>query len=91
MAAGNAGKGRRKGSKNKTTAVLKEAILEAAALCGSDGKGKGETVGYLTKLATDHPPAFAQLLGKVLPLQVTGKDDGPLQITVIERKIVGKA
>lgn len=91
MAAGNAGKGRKKGSRNKTTTVLKEAILQAAELVGEDGKGKGKTVGYLQKLATDHPPAFAQLLGKVLPLQVTGPEDGPLEITVIERKIIGKA
>lgn len=78
MNKGNAGKGRQVGSKNRTTAILKEAILEAAALCGEDGNGKGETVGYLKSLAVNHPPAFAQLLGKVLPLTLQGDPEKPL-------------
>lgn len=73
--------GRPKGSQNKTTALLKEAILKAAELAGEDGKGKGKTVGYLKKLAKEHPPAFSQLLGKVLPLQIEGKNGGPIQTT----------
>jgi hypothetical protein len=64
--------GRKKGSVNKTTALLKDAIIKASELAGEDGKGKGKTVGYLKKLAVDHPPAFAQLLGKVLPMQIQG-------------------
>ena len=39
-------------------------------------------VGYLVQFARDEPRAFATLLGKVLPAQLTGKADGPLQIEV---------
>lgn len=77
----NAGKGRVKGVPNKTTALLKEAIIKAAEATGSDGKGEGGLTGYCSFLAKDEPKAFAQLLGKVLPMQVTG-EDGPLQIII---------
>jgi hypothetical protein len=73
-----AGKGRPKGSLNKTTATLKEAILKAAELSGRDGKGKDGLVGYLRRVADDEPKAFAGLLGRVLPLQVTGENGGPM-------------
>lgn len=72
--------GSRKGKPNKTTALLKDAILEAAAKAG----GKDGLVGYLTTQATANPQSFLPLLGKVLPMQVTGEDDGPL--TVVIRK-----
>lgn len=71
--------GRQKGTPNKTTAMLKEAILEAARL---NGGGKAGLVKYLEKQAKDNPVAFLSLLGKVLPLQVTGEDGGPLQVVV---------
>jgi len=59
--------GRRKGTPNKTTTALKEAILEAAEVAGGKAAWSG------TKTNTS---AFATLLGKVLPLQVTGEDGG---------------
>jgi hypothetical protein len=65
---GNAGKGRPKGSPNKITADLKRAILEAAEAAG----GPQGTVGYLTAQATANPASFMTLLGKVLPLDVSG-------------------
>lgn len=80
--------GRAKGTPNRTTALLKDAILKAAELAGEDGKGKGQTVGYLKKLATDHPPAFAQLLGKVLPLQIAGTDEDG-NVTELRVRFVG--
>lgn len=76
----NAGKGRPKGSANKTTAALKEAILQAAEAVGVDGKGKEGLIGYLKRVATQDVKAFASLLGKVLPLQVTGEGGGPVVI-----------
>ena len=79
----NAGKGRPKGSLNKTTTQLKEAILEAAAKAG----GKGGIPGYLALQATENPTAFMALLGKVLPLQVQGDPENQL-IHRIERHIV---
>jgi hypothetical protein len=72
----NRGRGRPKGVRNKTTTVLKDAILLAAEKAG----GKAGVIGYLTEQAKENPPAFMALMGKVIPLQVTGKDDGPIQM-----------
>jgi len=58
--------GSRKGKPNKITAELKDMILKALDQAGG--------VKYLAKQAEDSPAAFMSLLGKVLPLQVTGKD-----------------
>lgn len=76
---GNAGKGRPKGSPNKITSDLKRAILEAAEAAGAEGG----TVGYLTTQATANPASFLALLGKVLPMQVTGEGGGPLVMQVL--------
>jgi hypothetical protein len=81
------GQGRPAGAVNKTTKALKEAILEAAELSGRDAKGKDGLVGYLRRVADTDVKAFAGLLGKVLPLQVTGDPANPLY-HVIERRIV---
>jgi hypothetical protein len=70
----NAGKGRKKGVPNKTTALLKDAILKAAAEAG----GKDGLIGYLraqAKKANAGP--FLGLLGKILPMQVSGDPDNP--------------
>lgn len=62
--------GRQKGTPNKTTALLKDAILKAAEQAGG---GEG-LVGYLEQQAKLNPGPFLSLLGKVLPMQVTGPD-----------------
>lgn len=62
-----AGMGRPKGSVNKTTSLLKDAILEAATQAG-----EGSLSDYLAKQAVENPGPFMSLLGKVLPLQVIG-------------------
>lgn len=72
----NAGKGRVKGVPNKTTALLKDAILQAADKAG----GPGGLVGYLTLQASENPGPFLALLGKVLPMQIAGDPDNPLQV-----------
>jgi len=77
-----AGRGRVKGTPNKTTAALKDAILQAAGIVGEDGQGKGGLTGYLVKVAKEDIKAFSGLLGKVLPMQVTGEDGGPLQVVL---------
>lgn len=66
--------GSRAGRPNKTTKTLKEAILLAAEQVGEDGKGKDALVGYLRRVAKQDVKAFAGLLGKVLPLQITGAE-----------------
>lgn len=68
---GNAGKGRPKGSGNKTTTALKEAILAAAAEHGEDDMGKGGLQGYLRKVAREDVKAFSSLLGRILPQDMT--------------------
>lgn len=78
---GKAGPGRPKGLPNKTTALLKDAILEAATLAG----GKAGLVGYLTAQATENPGPFMALVGKVLPLQLAGDPDNPLKFEAVER------
>ena len=59
-----AGKGRPKGVPNKATTALKEMILQAL-----DGAGGVE---YLQRQANENPGPFLTLIGKVLPMQVTG-------------------
>jgi hypothetical protein len=81
MAQGVKTGGRKKGTPNKTTAVLKDAILEAATLSG----GKDGLVGYLKKQASENPAPFLALLGKVLPMQIAGDPDNPIHtVTRIE-------
>ena len=64
--------GRTRGATNKITRDLKEGITTAAENIGRDGNGEGGLVGYLEDLALYHKRAFASLLVKVLPMQVTG-------------------
>ena len=73
---GLAGPGRPPGMPNKTTALLKDAILQAAQAAGGDAG----MVGYLTLQAQENPGPFMALLGKVLPIQTMhGSDpDNPL-------------
>lgn len=78
---GKPGPGRPKGSPNKTTALLKDAILQAATNAG----GTKGLVGYLELQAAANPGPFMSLLGKVLPTQVAGDPDAPLRtVTRIE-------
>ena len=71
--------GREKGQANKTTRILKDCILMAGEASGSDGKGKDGLVGYLTWLSRREPAVYGRLLERILPLQLTGKDGGPMQ------------
>ena len=70
--------GRAKGTPNKTTKLLKDAVLKAADKAG----GKGGLVAYLQEQAIKNPGPFLALLGKVLPMQITGADGGALQVVV---------
>lgn len=74
------GAGRVKGKPNRTTRILKEAILMAAEQVGEDRKGRDGLVGYLRNVAKSEPKAFVGLLGRVLPLQITGDPDRPLRM-----------
>ena len=69
-----AGPGRPKGLPNKVTKALKEMILGAL----DDAGGQR----YLAVCAASEPKAFLALLGRVLPLSITG-DGGPLVVNVV--------
>jgi hypothetical protein len=77
--------GKPKGALNGTTLALKEAIIRAAEHAGNvihhGGHAHNEgLVGYLEHLALTNQQAFTPLLGKVLPMQVTGEGGGPVVI-----------
>lgn len=74
--------GRKKGTPNKTTALLKDAILKAAT-----DAGNGDMAKYLHIQALANPGPFMALLGKVLPMQIQGDPANPV-FTVIERRVV---
>lgn len=86
---GTPGPGRPKGSPNKTTALLKDAILKAAEQAGAKVGDEG-MVSYLAQQAEENPGPFMALLGKVLPMQVSGDPDNPL-ISEIRVRIVDPA
>lgn len=65
--------GRKKGTPNKLTAPLREAILLAA-----NGAHKDGMVGYLQEQATKNPSAFLTLLGKVLPTTLANDPTNPI-------------
>lgn len=77
--------GRKKGTPNKTTVAVKEAMLSVFAdLQAEAGGGNAHMLGW----ARDHSTDFYKLSSKLLPLQVTGAEGGPV-ITRIE--LVGVA
>lgn len=68
----NAGKGRPKGTPNKTTVAVKDMILTAL-----NKKGGAE---YLARQADENPAAFMTLVGKLLPLDV--KSHSTMDVTL---------
>lgn len=83
-------RGRKRGSRNKVSATLKQAILLAAEEVGDDiadeieeKEGREATGGlqeYLSMVARADIKAFAALLGKVLPMEITGAGGGALEV-----------
>ena len=71
MAKGVKTGGRKKGVPNKTTASLKDAILNAFNVAGGEE--------YLVMLAKSDPRTFAALLGRVLPLTIAGDPNAPIK------------
>ena len=69
---GTPGPGRKKGVPNKTTAVLKDMILNAL-----NGVGGEE---YLKRQAEENPGPFLTLVGKVLPLDVKADFAGKIEL-----------
>ena len=85
---GTPGPGRPKGSLNRTTALLKDAILLAAQRAGGDDEDG--IVNYLQEQAKENPGPFLALLGKVLPMTIAGDPDNPLKtIAKVEIEVIG--
>lgn len=62
--------GRTKGTPNKFSGDVKAMILEALDKVGG--------VDYLAAKAESHPQAFVSLIGRVLPMTVSGDPNNPL-------------
>lgn len=72
--------GRKAGTPNKVTKELKDMILGALSDVGGQD--------YLVKQAKKNPATFMTLLGKVLPMQVTGAGGGPIQVQEVKISFV---
>lgn len=68
------GRGRPKGSPNKVTAAIKDMIVQALDEAG----GKD----YLITQSRENPVAFMGLIGKVLPMQVTGENGSAITVVI---------
>jgi len=66
--------GRKKGTPNRINGMVKDEILAAFEQLGG--------AAWLVQTARTRPEVFCSLLGRVLPLQVTGPDDGPIDVKV---------
>jgi hypothetical protein len=75
-ASGNAGKGRPKGVPNKINRDIKEMVLAALNKAGG--------AEYLLEQSRANPSAFLTLVGKVMPLQLSGDADAPIKINIIK-------
>jgi hypothetical protein len=64
--------GKPKGATNHLTREIKQMVSEALEQAGG--------VDYLAAKAESHPAAFLALVGRVIPLQVSGDPDNPLAI-----------
>lgn len=73
----NAGKGRPKGAKNKTTASIKAALTAAFDKLGG--------VPALVTWAQENQGDFYKLWGKLVPQEHSGPDGGVIPITVVIR------
>jgi hypothetical protein len=72
--------GRRAGTPNRNTQVLREAVLLAAAAAGSE-KGRNGLFLYLKKVAKKQPAIFMPVLGRLLPLQVESQQTSKTEVT----------
>lgn len=72
------GQGRKKGVPNKVTTDLRNMIIGAL----SDVGGRE----YLARQATESPGAFLTLVGKILPTQLQGDPENPIEVRITQEK-----
>lgn len=68
------GAGRPKGSIDQANKMIREMVVSALAGVGG--------VDYLQRVAESHPAAFLTLIGKTMPLQVTGDGGGDIGLSI---------
>ena len=78
------GPGRPKGSPNKTTAAAKEVISEAAEKLG----GAKRLLAWIKEDGANERAFWTSIYPKLLPLQVSGEDGGPIRVAAVEWRIV---
>jgi hypothetical protein len=78
----NKGRGRPKGSPNRTTASAKEAIAQAAEGLG----GTNRLISWAQEDPANERAFWATIYPKLLPLQVSGEDGGPIQAVITWQK-----
>lgn len=81
----NAGKGRPKGSVNKTTLAAKEAISLAAERLG----GVERLVAWAQEDPTNEKVFWGTIYPKLLPVQISGEGGGPVQLVLSGSDIYG--
>lgn len=67
---------RKKGVANRITRDIKYGLTEAAIRHGSNGRGKGGLVGFFQYLLLTDLRAFANLIGRMVPLQLNADVNG---------------
>ncbi|MFT7464316.1 MAG: hypothetical protein ACI9EF_002669 [Pseudohongiellaceae bacterium] len=81
MALGHKTGGRGRGTPNKTTTDMRDAIIEAFHEAGG--------VDYLVRVANAEPKTFLALLGRVLPKEIKAEVEQPtlLDMIVLSREL----
>ena len=76
--------GRKEGTPNKLTAIARDAIAQAA-----EALGGAKRLAEWAKEEPENESAFwTRIYPRLLPVQITGADDGPVKIERIERIII---
>lgn len=76
--------GRKKGTPNKVTVAVKDAIEAAAEKLG----GTDRLVEWAKEDPGNERIFWSQIYTKLLPLQVKGEGDNPIPVALVERRIV---
>lgn len=75
MARGTKTGGRKKGTPNKTTAIIKEAVSKCFTAIGGHAA--------FAKWAREHPTEYyTKVMPRLIPVEVGGPDDGPLPLQI---------
>jgi hypothetical protein len=79
--------GRAPGAGNKYTRIIKEALLIAAELEGSNQQGAGKLIGFMRMVAREELPTFCMMLARSMPLQVETKGEDTQRVEVTYRTV----